>query len=201
MVEPPRFLAATTGGDEIERLGASESRDGVDELLRSVRLRSSVWCRSELSAPWSFGVRARDAASFHLVVDGGGWLDVEGDGDQRFLSTGDLVVLPHGDGHALRDHPSSPVVLLDDLLARSKPLDGRLVHGGGGARTEILCGALVFEGAAATPLLASLPPVVHISGADGRVPQALAPTLELIRKELRGPAPGTDVVVSRPTRR
>ena len=175
MVEPPRFLAATPGGEKIERLGESDGHSGVDELLRTARLRSSVWCRSELSVPWSFAVRARDAASFHLVLDGAGWLAVEGDGTQRLLATGDLVVLPHGDAHALRDDPSSPLVFLDDLLARSKPVDGRLVHGGGGARTEILCGGLVFEGAAATPLLASLPSVVHVRGADGRPPAALAP--------------------------
>ena len=199
MVEPPRFLAATPGGEKIERLGESDGHSGVDELLRTARLRSSVWCRSELSVPWSFAVRARDAASFHLVLDGAGWLAVEGDGTQRLLATGDLVVLPHGDAHALRDDPSSPLVFLDDLLARSKPVDGRLVHGGGGARTEILCGGLVFEGAAATPLLASLPSVVHVRGADGRPPAALASTLELIRHELAGVAPGTELVVTRLT--
>src|SRR5947208_974981 len=49
------------------------------------------------------------------------------------------------------------------------------------------------------PLLASLPSVVHVRGADGRPPAALASTLELIRHELAGVAPGTELVVTRLT--
>jgi hypothetical protein len=75
----------------MELLRRLEHDDPVSELLRTVRVRSTLWCRSRLSAPWAFAVRERRVPTFHLVLTGGGWLEVEGEPDRRVLHAGDVV--------------------------------------------------------------------------------------------------------------
>jgi AraC-like DNA-binding protein len=47
-------------------------RDVVNDLLASVRVRTTVYCRSAMRAPWGFEVEAHRNPSFHVVrgVDG-----------------------------------------------------------------------------------------------------------------------------------
>jgi AraC family transcriptional regulator, alkane utilization regulator len=179
----------------MERLTDLNSADALSEVLRALRVRSTVWCLSQLGAPWAFGVDQRAVASFHLVLEGGGWLEVDAvDGPLR-LERGDLVVLPHGNAHAVRDDPETPVVLLDDLLAGIPLESGRLIAGGDGPRSEILCGGFVLEGRAASPLLELLPPIVQVRGPL----EWLDATAALVRRELPAHAPGADAVVTRLT--
>src|SRR5207248_8766495 len=53
--------------------------DVVSDLLRAVRVRSTVYCRSHMGAPWGFGVEAHGNPSFHVVTDGRCWPEVEGE--------------------------------------------------------------------------------------------------------------------------
>jgi AraC-like DNA-binding protein len=134
--------------------------DALSEALRGLRFRSRVLCRSELGAPWGFTVRQQSGASFHFVLDGACFVEIETQPDPCPLQirAGDLVILPRGDTHTVRDAPSSPSIFLDDLVADSPPdSSGRLRHGGSGPRTTLLCGAFEFEGNAALPLLSALP--------------------------------------------
>jgi AraC-like DNA-binding protein len=179
----------------MERLSEVQSADALSEVLRGLRLASGVWCVSRLRAPWAFGVELRADASFHLVLEGGGWLEVDAVDGRRRLSHGDLVVLPHGNGHVVRDDPRTPVVRLDDLLAAAPPEGGRLVAGGAGARSEILCGGFMLEGGSASPILSLLPPVIHVRGAT----EWLDATTGLIRSELPAYEPGADAIVTRLT--
>src|ERR1051326_4516146 len=125
-------LSRRPGGGTVVRALSDPSRDRVDELLAELRVDSSVYCLSELRAPWGFRVEGRHVAKFHLVLDGGGWLRLDG-ADPVELGEGDLVILPRGEAHAVSDEPDSPVRGLDHILA-DHPLDAeaRLFYGGGG---------------------------------------------------------------------
>ena len=48
--------------------------DGVSSLLNAVKVHSSVFCLSDLGAPWGFEVAASKIAKFHLVLEGKCWL-------------------------------------------------------------------------------------------------------------------------------
>jgi AraC family transcriptional regulator, alkane utilization regulator len=178
----------------MERLSDAQATDPLSEVLRASRVRSTVWCVSELRAPWAFGVEPRAVASFHLVLEGGGWLEVDAIDSPLRLHRGDLVVLPHGSRHAVRDDPATAVTLLDDLLSATPPARGRLNVGGNGPRSEILCGGFELDGGSTNPLLALLPPVVHVRGA--RWADA---TTALVRSELPRFAPGAEAIVTRLT--
>jgi AraC-like DNA-binding protein/mannose-6-phosphate isomerase-like protein (cupin superfamily) len=164
--------------------------DVLSGVLGTLRVRSTVWCVSDFRAPWGFRVLARDVACFHVVLDGGGVLEVGG--SRLPLAAGDVAILPHGDEHTARDAPGSPVEILDDLLAATPPVEGRLRRNGTGPRTEILCGGFELEGRTANPVLAALPGLVQAR--DGT-----AATVRLVRNELRKPSPGANAVVERLT--
>ena len=171
--------------------------DPISQVLRVIRICSTVYCRSLLSAPWGFGVQAHGNPAFHVVTSGGGWLQVDGEPTQLALEAGDLIVLPGGPRHWMRDDPATPVTELEDILAAAPPGERRrLNHGGGGARTGLLCGGFALEGGA-HPILRALPAVLHIRGTAGRPVPWLAATLALLTAETASDAPGADEVVSR----
>ena len=100
--------------------------DAVAELLAALRVRSTVYCLSELREPWGFEVDGANVAKFHLVLAGSCWLNLAGHEPVR-LHAGDLVILSRGERHVMSDGPGSPVTNLDVIVA-GHPLDpdGRL---------------------------------------------------------------------------
>jgi AraC-like DNA-binding protein len=151
-----------------------------------------------MTAPWGFRVQRRDVASFHLVVEGRCWLDVDGLDGALPLVAGDLVVLPGGHAHQLRDSPTSAATDLVEILADHPLSEGaRLSYGNGGERTDLLCGGFVVESPDPQVLRAALPPVVHVAGQRGRAVEWLAALLKLLNDELASRTPGAEVVVAR----
>lgn len=179
----------------MDRLNRSKPNDGVSEMLRSLRVRTSIFCRSDMRAPWGFGVRAHGRAAFHVLLEGGCTLEVEGSEEPIRLEAGDLVVLPRGPGHTLRSDRDAPIEWLDDILHRTPPVDGRLRYGGRGAPTDLICGVFAIEDREAVPILKAIPTVAMVRRADGAT--WLGPLLELIKSEVASFAPGGDSVVAR----
>lgn len=179
-------------------IGNTATPDVVSDLLETVRVRTSIYCRSDMRAPWGFGVRAHGNPSFHIVTNGNCWLEVDPDGTPIELHAGDLVLLPHGPTHRLRDRPGSATEWLDDILADTPPdEDGRLHYGGDGAVTELVCGAFELEGDNGNPILRELPPVITIGrGGDAPAPWVAA-TLELAGDATGSSAPGAQAVLGR----
>lgn len=162
-----------------------------------VRVRSSLYCRSDLTAPWGFAVEARPSATFHLLLEGEAWLEVPDGEPPRRLRAGDLVILPRGHAHQLRDRPGSRAPLLKDLLKRHRVSKGVLHYGGGGSRTEILCGGFTLESPGPVPLLQVLPAVLHIRATEPANADWLPVVIDLLRRQTRSDAPGTDAVIAR----
>jgi AraC-like DNA-binding protein len=120
----------------------SPRSDDLTEVLRAINIRSTVFCRSEFSAPWGFRVDDSTIAKFHLVLMGEACLELEGQAESYRLTMGDIVLLPHGTAHVMKDRPISGVRDLDRIL-RDNPVDwrGRMSYGGRGRTTTIVCGA------------------------------------------------------------
>ncbi|MBD3885281.1 AraC family transcriptional regulator [Phormidium tenue FACHB-886] len=171
--------------------------DALSEILKSVKLHSTVHCRSQFSAPWGVQIESMIDASFHVVMRGNCWLEVEGVDAQIPLVGGDLVVLPRGVAHTLRDRPDSPTVMLRALLA-DRPCQGQLTlnYGGGGTVTTVLCGKASFENHEINPLLAALPPLVLIKGEEGQAVEWLDSTLQFIACETASNRPGAEMMIT-----
>jgi len=173
--------------------------DGMSQLLLRLTVSSTVYCLSDMSSPWGFRVAARESPAFHLLTSGTAWLEVEGEADGETLLAGDLVILPRGDGHQLRDSRGSRLLWLDDILASSPPVNGRLEHGGGGQHAELICGGFAIDQLTARPLLEALPRVVRLRGHEGSAPEWLSGLIRMISVEMASNGPGAEAVVTRLT--
>jgi AraC-like DNA-binding protein len=165
-------------------------------MLRTLHIRTTVFCRSDFGAPWGFAVKAHGRAAFHILLEGACWLEVDGVDEPVRLRAGDVVVLPRGPGHRLRSETSAQVEWLDDILERTPPVEGKLIYGGRGAPTDLVCGVFEIEDEEALPVLKAIPSIALVRGSEGRA-SWLRPLLELVRAEVVSFEPGADSVVAR----
>jgi AraC-like DNA-binding protein len=168
--------------------------------MDAVRLRSRVFCRSELRAPWGMALQRSDYAHFHVIERGGAWLRIEGR-DPVALAGGDLVVVPHGTGHTLTDSLATKARPLSEMAGRAASEGGCVVMrgGGDGAETQLVCGSFRFERRDAHPLVELLPPLIHLRPAENPAAEWLEATLRFLAWETREAKPGTETIVSRLT--
>src|SRR5260370_23105467 len=185
---PSGYVGRHGDGGPMDRLNAVHD-DGLSMVLREVNVRSAVYCLSDFAAPWGFRVERSRVAKFHVVLHGSASLTVGG-AEPVPLACGDLVLLPHGDGHVVRDQPGSPVRHLDMILT-DHPVDaaGRLSYGGDGARTRLLCGGFGLRRSLPPDLAGILPPTLVLAPAGPGPTPGPAPLLSLLRGETQGPRP------------
>ncbi|MFE3461551.1 AraC family transcriptional regulator [Nocardiopsis aegyptia] len=195
--------------------------DVLSDVITTVRTGRPVAARVEWYAPWGLRLPGSGGGSFQVVLQGSSWLFVEGE-EPRRLAVGDVVLLPHGQGHTLADSPDTPVTDLHEAL---RPVEGGAGRGGGrsGAPVaELVCGrgglrpfrtaalgdradggppGCVTVGgsyhsppARRHPLLTELPRVVHLPHRVGARAE-LAAAVDLLGGELDRPRQGSDAVI------
>lgn len=173
--------------------------DALTDILDFVRLQSSLYFRTELTAPWGVRVPALGkVARFHIVIRGNCWLSIEGQDDDFHMSNGDLVIIPHGAAHTLADSPTSEVADLDDVMnAVTYVGEGPLVYGGGGAGCCLVCGEFSFDEKEDHPLLENLPARLSISGDESFNSQWLDGAIGFIAHEAANMQPGANAIIDR----
>jgi len=165
--------------------------DVLAEALRAHRLGGAVFCRGELRAPWGLRFPAGPGAAFHLVARGECWI-VPDVGSPTHLEEGDLVLLPHGDGHVLSDELDRPFVPYTDLWG---PGSGVLTLDGGGEPAELICGGYALDAGARThPVLSQLPSLVVLRTVAAS--SELTPLTALLTAELHRVQPGGDALIN-----
>ncbi|WP_345411312.1 AraC family transcriptional regulator [Actinomycetospora chlora] len=173
-------------------------RDAVGEALHFLRMSGTFYCSSDLRAPWGLMLPAGPSCLWFHVVTSGSATVVVGD-DEVTLSTSDVVLLPRGEGHELRSTdppprtPSPNVVTLPQT--RSGDRYAAITHGGDGAPTTMICGAVRFEHPMAERLVALMPDIVHIPVSP--LTARLHDTLRLMALEVEETRPGGEAVITR----
>jgi AraC-like DNA-binding protein/mannose-6-phosphate isomerase-like protein (cupin superfamily) len=171
--------------------------DAISGLLRAVNVHSTVYCVSDLSAPWGFQVEDSSAAKFHLVLEGSCVVTLDS-GEQVTLDCGDLVLLPGGTGHTVRDRLESAVRHLDRILVDHLADDGAsLTYGGNGPSTRLVCGGFGLAEALPSGLLGLLPRVLRLDAGANRLNRWLEPVFELLRDEVEGSRAGQSAIFAK----
>jgi AraC-like DNA-binding protein len=172
-------------------------QDFVTEVLCSVTLKTVVFGRAELRAPWGLHVDLPGRAVFHIVLRGEGWLKVNSDKHVR-LNCGDTILFPRADAHDMNDHPATAIRPLQELLVQHPmTTDRRFCYGGPGSLTTMLCGAFQLDDPKLNLLGMLLPPLLHIKcGTDSASPQLRA-LMDCIETELKVSQPGEQAIVTR----
>jgi AraC-like DNA-binding protein len=172
--------------------------DPLGEALQSLRMSGAFYCHSELTEPWGLELPALPGYLwFHVVAAGGFELELP-DGDRATLQASDCALVTRGTGHTLRSgrDAQAPGILELDREQVSERYEV-LRHGGGGAPTRLMCGAVRFDHPAAHNLVAVLPDVIRVDAGSGPEAEAMQGTLRLLAAEARVPRPGGAAVVTR----
>ena len=168
--------------------------DAFEDVLRSVHVESSLYIRLQLCAPFGVHFDTRDKPRIVVVTHGSCWLVSKQLPQPLRLAAGDCLLLKADAKFSLQDELGRTLVPCDTVLTR---VTGTTVlHGGEGALTEIVAGALTFDATAAEPLLALMPPLVHVQLASPHA-QLLQSTLGLIGLEALENDLGAGIVVTR----
>jgi AraC-like DNA-binding protein len=148
--------------------------DPLSDLLRMVRLDGAYFYAVRAAAPWIVeSAHAKDLrpqilpASEHLIayhiLTGGSCYVHLMDEEPVEVHAGDVIVFPHGDANVLSSgrEPRAPGVTTS--FPHRYPTTVELGNGGPPAATFV-CGFLGCDRRPFNPLLASLPPLLHMRG-------------------------------------
>ncbi len=172
--------------------------DPLGEALHLLRMSGAFYCRSELSAPWGMTLHPMPGYLwFHVVTTGRVLLEID-ETHTRWLQPGDLALVPHGNGHRLRSEPGAeaPEILDLDLEQLSDRYEV-VRHGGGGAPTTLICGAVRFDHPAARNLVGILPGFIAIDASDAPRAAWMQGVFGLMAMEAREFRPGGEAVITR----
>jgi AraC-like DNA-binding protein len=183
--------------------------DALSEALSAVRVSSAVFYHALCRAPWGFSVPdLRDVGpllvpggerlvGYHLVIEGRALVRFQ-DSDDVPVVAGDLVIVPHGDAHTVRD--GSPARLVDSRAELGKTLAGELTTvrvGGDGARTCFVCGYFACERNADRLFLAGLPKLVKVHVRSDPAGAWLEGSVRHLVSEAASAEPGRSALLSR----
>ena len=184
---------------------------GADSVLTAtleqLRLAGAIFFRAEFtdafafeSAPLAFAAaltsRADRLILFHIVATGACWVSVD-DGARHWAEAGDVIVMPYGGRYVLGGRsPAQPGAL---ALPGPPPWEDIPVvrQGGGGERTDIVCGYLHSEHPLFDPSMRALPPVFVVRLPDGPASSWLRASIDYALEATRPSNLSTTVLTTR----
>lgn len=163
----------------------------LGDVLRTMRMRGTIFFRSELAAPWGFEFARDDDPRFHISVHGHCAVGTR-DADRVLeLSEMEIALVPGGEAHWIADRPGR------DLLSSEHATDACRLYDHRASPTtatnRLMCGRVQFDPGADHPLLSALPSVLHLR----ELPQEsrVWRTVELLDEVMTSWAPGMDDLV------
>lgn len=184
--------------------------DVLSEVLKTVKLDGAMFYNAEFSAPWCFcsppsnvlapylSAGSKHVIIFHLLTDGHGYAEVEGNSRPLPLSAGELVILPHGDSHALRNGPFvKPIDHAEQV--RQVFAQGLKVSrmGGGGEVAKFICGYMACDSQLSKLFLGGLPPILKVNVRTDASSQWLEQTIRYSVDHADRSQPGSQAVLAR----
>ncbi len=174
--------------------------DLLSDILTRLSMRGTLYFRTSFTKPWGVAVpQFENVARFHYAHRGACLIAVDGVEAPVSVAQGDLVIVPHGAGHALYrgQDPETTVLPLETVLEKSG-YDGTgvLVYGGDDplSETQMICGHFSFEPHARHILLERLPPVIHVRNYGETAGKWMEATLRVIGDEAGGQRMGGDLI-------
>src|SRR5499427_1206730 len=187
--------------DRNARVRGGADMDALSDVLRVVHLTDGVFLHAEFFAPWCIAARmapehcapllgpASHLILYHYVVEG----------EETFvLRPGEVVLFPRNDLHLLGSDLALPPVLAGDII--QPPRDGGLFsihHGGGGARTSLVCGFLGCDSADGNPVIATLPAALRLTIEEGGAAEWIRSTFQYAADEVAAGRPGSATVLAK----
>lgn len=207
--------------DASETLAGAAKADPLSDVLRTVRLRSSMFFLWDVS--WPFAMPVPDGTrlaslifpqpspggqrivSYHVVTEGACWGGLVGGSPER-LEAGDIMVVPRGSPYVMASSAQAcreadvdeipGMEFYQQMAAGELPFvvrDG----GGGEVSTLVICGFLSCDELPFNPVLSALPPLVKLTPDDVGPGHQLRSLVGLVLAEARASKPGSECVLLR----
>lgn len=150
----------------------------LQAALEQIRLEGAIFFRGELTENWAFTSSPNDVAGllhpgaerillFHIVARGGCWVTTD-HGERHRAEEGDVIVIPYGDRHVIGGAEEAEPVSVLDLLDPPPWTEFPVMHlGGGGARTDLICGYLHSDNPLFDPALGAFSPTFVVRLPEG----------------------------------
>ncbi|MCK0068715.1 AraC family transcriptional regulator [Kordiimonas laminariae] len=178
--------------------------DVFSDILDLVKFQGCLYFTTCFTNTWGVEVPAfKKVARFHYIEEGECWVSVDG-ADPVQLLPGDFIIIPNGSMHLLRNHPSSKVYPLTEVLEDgSFDETGRLTYSNASSlktpqpATRLICGHLEFDDGYDHPLFAQLPPFILIKGKEAKNFSWFDQALKMMTLETNTKRPGHDAIEKR----
>jgi AraC-like DNA-binding protein len=172
--------------------------DPLGEALHFLRMSGIFYCRSEFTAPWALRLPPmKGFLMLHVVTSGRCWLEVEG-APNRLLQSGDLALVPHGEGHQMVSEPGMEGAKLFEIPREQISERYEILRlGGGGAPATAVCGVFQFDHPAAHHLVTLLPRMITVEAWNSPHTDWIQSTLQMMAAEARELRPGGETVITR----
>lgn len=161
-----------------------DSPDALSVLLQKLELHAEVYVNGDFCGAWAVDTSGSQRLPFHLVGEGKAWLHFQGQ-PVKALSSGDLVLFPHDDSHAISSSTEAP----DQECVNAEMVDN------GDPITNMVCGFFEFKNKATIPLLNALPAAIVLQKKELDSQPIIRRLIELMLNELRQTQPGYYAVV------
>lgn len=175
--------------------------EALDQALERLRLEGAIFMRAEHSECWAleglggplFAAMMHPGAErlvlFHVIASGRCWVALP-DGERYWASAGEVIVLPYGDEFTMGGvQPAVPVPGASVMPPPPWTEMPVLRYGGGGDRTDVVCGCLYSEDPLFDPGRAAFPPVFVVRPADGPARSWFDASIAFALDESSGKAP------------
>jgi AraC-like DNA-binding protein len=183
--------------------------DALSDVLRVVRLVGGVFLHAEFTEPWCVLSQAtpedcgplmpevEHLILYHYVLEGRLVVAVAGEPPVA-IGAREAVVLPRNDEHRMGSHLDLAPVQAHEIIDLSA--DGGLAairHGGGGARTRVVCGFLGCRSLDGSPLLGALPAVMRLDTREGAAAEWIRVSFAFAADEIAAGRPGSETVLAK----
>lgn len=179
------------------------------DVLRTMRFTGGIFLDCELTAPWCVTATAigpdeigplpmpfpAHLIAYHYVTHGQLLLQLAGQAPIR-IEAGEIVIFPSNDKFKLgSDLSIAPVNCKDLVLPAAIGKTARIEHGGGGARTRIMCGFLGTD-TPNDPVMAILPSVLKLNMEQGASSDWIESSLRFAAQEMVAGRAGSRAILA-----
>jgi len=183
--------------------------DALSDVLRVAQLSGGVFLHAEFTAPWCMAARVvpelcapflgttAHLVPYHYVVEGELQISLAQQAPIP-LQQGEMILFPGNDLHFMGSDLALQPTSIKDILREVQGEGPHFIrHGGGGARTRMICGYLGCASARGNPLFATLPPAMKIRVENGGSAGWFRSTFEYAASEIAAGQAGSATVLAK----
>lgn len=170
--------------------------DVLSSFVSQLGLKSSVFGRVGLSAPFGLCQSRYSEMTFHLLLRGECYYGI-GESEYKFcrFSPGDFVLFPRGAPHVLVSSPRAEVVPSKRVCYTTTTSHGDRFQNGRGKKSEFICGSFALSGSNAAVLSGALPEVISFRAKGQKRNRWIRSTLELLAHEVAERSDGSERLI------